>query len=77
VIRRISPREIPTIVGRLTPASGKAAPVGLGVVVSFFVGVAETDAVGLNKPVGVGVAVRELVGVGVEVEVGVEDGAWA
>jgi len=64
------------MVGRETPASGREVPVG--VAVGFFVGVAETEAVGdrrgvtvgVREPVGVKVKEETGVGVGVGVEVG-------
>lgn len=81
-IRRIRPKEIPRIVGKLTPVSGSDWA-SVGVAVNFLLGVrvAETEAVGDAEKVGVGLPVNFRVGVGVEVEVGigvgVKVGAWA
>jgi len=86
MVSRSNPAETPIMVGKETPASGRAAVVG---VVSLVVGDADTDAVGEIRgvtvgetlPVTVGVSVLEVVGVGVDVGLGVGVGlgiwAWA
>jgi hypothetical protein len=77
-ITRIRPRDIPTTVGRETPASGNSSAL-VGVAEGFLVGVGvpDTEAVGESLVVGVGLPVSLVVGDGEEVGVEVEVGACA